>query len=124
MATYEYRCDRDGVFEVTRPLGTAPESVTCPVCSIEAKRVISLPMVRCGSRSGWSTAIENAEKSRSNRGDAGNSGNESTSISNIPWIQSRAFQLSVLSPAFLRALRDDVLRLSGPSTLPSSAARP
>lgn len=64
MATYEYRCDRDGVFEVTRPLGTAPVSGTCPVCSSEALRVISLPMVRCGSRSGWSTAIENAERSR------------------------------------------------------------
>ena len=24
MAGYDYRCDRDGVFEVTRPLGSAP----------------------------------------------------------------------------------------------------
>ena len=64
MATYEYRCDQDGVFDITRPLGTAPESATCPVCSSEARRVISLPMVRCGSRSGWSIAIEASERSR------------------------------------------------------------
>ncbi len=32
MATYEYRCDEDGAFEVTRALGTAPESVPCPAC--------------------------------------------------------------------------------------------
>jgi putative FmdB family regulatory protein len=63
VATYEYQCDQDGVFEVTRPLGTAPESVACPVCDSEARRIISLPMVRCGSRSGWSSAIERAEKS-------------------------------------------------------------
>lgn len=64
MATYEYRCDQDGVFEVTRPLGTAPESVTCPACGSEAQRIISLPMVRCGTRNAYVAAIENAEKSR------------------------------------------------------------
>jgi putative FmdB family regulatory protein len=64
MATYEYRCDRDGVFELTRRLGTAPESVTCPVCGSQARRVFSIPMVRCGSRTAWSAAVERAEKSR------------------------------------------------------------
>ena len=65
MAIYEYRCDQDGVFEVTRPLGTAPESVTCSVCGSEARRVLSLPMIRCGSRrNALSAAIEHAEKSR------------------------------------------------------------
>ena len=64
MATYEYRCDRDGVFELTRRLGTAPESETCPVCGGEARRVFSIPMVRCGSRTAWSAAVEHAEKSR------------------------------------------------------------
>ena len=64
MANYEYRCDQDGVFEVTRPLGTAPGSVSCSVCGSEARRVISLPMVRSGSRSAWSAAIDHAEKSR------------------------------------------------------------
>ena len=64
MATYEYRCDQDGVFEVARPLGTAPESVTCSVCGSEARRVISIPMIRRGSRTALVAAIEHAEKSR------------------------------------------------------------
>jgi putative FmdB family regulatory protein len=64
VAIYEYRCDQDGVFEVTRPLGTAPESVTCSVCGSEARRVFSIPMLRCGTRTALSAAIEHAEKSR------------------------------------------------------------
>jgi putative FmdB family regulatory protein len=67
VATYEYRCEQDGVFEVTRPLGTAPESVTCSVCGSEARRVISIPMLSpsSGSRArALSAAIEHAEKSR------------------------------------------------------------
>jgi putative FmdB family regulatory protein len=64
MALYEYRCDRDGMFDVTRPLGTAPATVACPECGNEAQRVISLPMVRCGTRNAYTTAIEHAEKSR------------------------------------------------------------
>jgi putative FmdB family regulatory protein len=64
VATYEYRCDQDGVFEVTRPLGTAPESVRCSVCGSEARRVFSIPMLRRGSRTGLFAAIEHAEKSR------------------------------------------------------------
>ena len=64
MAIYEYRCELDGLFEVTRPLGTAPQSVTCSVCGSEARRVFSIPMVRCGSRTAFMAAIEHAEKSR------------------------------------------------------------
>jgi putative FmdB family regulatory protein len=64
VATYEYRCDQDGVFEVTRPLGTAPESVTCSVCGGEARRIFSIPMVKCGLRAGLIAAIDHAEKSR------------------------------------------------------------
>ena len=30
MAIYEYRCERDGAFDVTLPIGTAPSSVACP----------------------------------------------------------------------------------------------
>jgi putative FmdB family regulatory protein len=65
MATYEYRCDRHGVFEVTRPLGTAPELVTCSVCGSEARRVFSIPMLSLsrGSRA-LVAAIDHAEKSR------------------------------------------------------------
>ena len=64
MATYEYRCEQDGVFDVTRPLGTAPQSVTCSVCGSEARRIISMPMVRCGSRNAWTAAMDHADKSR------------------------------------------------------------
>ena len=64
MAIYEYRCDQDGVFEVTRPLGTAPESVSCSVCGSEARRVFSIPTIRCGSRTVLFAAIDHAEKSR------------------------------------------------------------
>jgi putative FmdB family regulatory protein len=63
MATYEYRCDRDGMFDVTRPLGTAPTTVACPACGSEAQRVISLPTIRCGTRTAFTAAIEHAEKS-------------------------------------------------------------
>ncbi|MGH8671350.1 MAG: FmdB family zinc ribbon protein [Burkholderiales bacterium] len=64
MAIYEYRCKQDGVFEVTRPLGTAPEWVKCSLCGSKARRIISAPMLRRGSRTGWFSAIEKAEKSR------------------------------------------------------------
>lgn len=64
MALYEYRCDQDGVFEVTRPLGTAPVSVACSVCGSESRRILSLPMIRSGTRSGWTAAMDRAEKSR------------------------------------------------------------
>ena len=70
MATYEYQCDLDGVFEVTRPLGTAPESVPCSVCGSEARRVLSIPMVRSGSRRALFAAIEHRgqEPLRTGRG--------------------------------------------------------
>jgi putative FmdB family regulatory protein len=64
VAIYEYQCDQDGVFEVTRPLGTAPESVTCSVCGSKARRVFSIPMIRRGSRTALVAAIDYAEKSR------------------------------------------------------------
>jgi putative FmdB family regulatory protein len=64
VATYEYRCEQDGLFDITRPLGTAPESAACPACGSEAWRVISVPMFKRGSRSALVTAIEHAEKSR------------------------------------------------------------
>lgn len=63
MAIYEYRCDDDGAFEMTRPLGTAPESVACPVCGSEARRVFSKPMLSL-SPPALVAAIDHAEKSR------------------------------------------------------------
>jgi len=64
MATYEYRCDDDGAFDVIRPLGTAPESVACPVCESEARRVFSAPMLASSAPRELVAAIDHAEKTR------------------------------------------------------------
>ncbi|MBV9682640.1 MAG: zinc ribbon domain-containing protein [Solirubrobacterales bacterium] len=45
MAIYEYRCEQDGTFEITRPVGSAPKTMACPVCEGEARRVFSAPML-------------------------------------------------------------------------------
>jgi putative FmdB family regulatory protein len=64
VPTYEYRCDPDGVFEVTRPLGTPPEAMTCPRCGNEAARVFSAPMLASFAPPALKSAVEKAEKSR------------------------------------------------------------
>jgi putative FmdB family regulatory protein len=64
VPTYEYRCEPDGVFEVTRPLGTPSESVRCPQCGGEAARVFSAPMLASFAPPALKTAIENAGRSR------------------------------------------------------------
>ncbi len=64
MAIYEYRCDQDGVFDVTLPLGTAPQSVPCATCGSQARRVFSAPMFRSASRTVWTAAMDHADKSR------------------------------------------------------------
>ncbi len=63
MAIYEYQCDDDGVFEITRSLGALPESIACPVCRSEARRVFSAPMLSRSPRA-LVAAIDHAEKSR------------------------------------------------------------
>jgi putative FmdB family regulatory protein len=63
LAIYEYRCDHHGLFDVVRPLGTAPESAACAECGSEAKRVFSAPALFRGSRA-VVAAIDHAEKSR------------------------------------------------------------
>lgn len=63
VATYEYRCDEDGMFELTRAIGTAPMSITCPACGSEANRVFSKPMLLSLPRA-LVSAIDHAEKSR------------------------------------------------------------
>jgi putative FmdB family regulatory protein len=62
MATYEYRCDEDGAFEVMRALGTAPASVPCPACARESRRVFSPPMLTSTPRA-LGAALDRAEKS-------------------------------------------------------------
>jgi putative FmdB family regulatory protein len=63
VATYEFRCDRHGRFDVSRPLGTAPASVPCAACGSEAKRVYSAPALFRGPRPVFA-AMDRAEKSR------------------------------------------------------------
>ena len=63
MALYEYRCGQDGGFDITRPLGTAPATVACPVCGNEARRVFTKPMLSSTPRA-LVAAIDHAEKSR------------------------------------------------------------
>jgi predicted nucleic acid-binding Zn ribbon protein len=38
MATYQYECELDGVFDYTFVIGTAPESAPCKVCGGETER--------------------------------------------------------------------------------------
>jgi len=63
VAIYEYRCARDGAFEVTRPIGTAPASIACPACASEAGRVFSSPMVSLAPRA-LVAALDHEEKTR------------------------------------------------------------
>ena len=63
MAIYEYRCERDGAFDVVRPIGTAPASVACPQCAGEAARVFSNPMVSFAPRA-LVAALDHEQKTR------------------------------------------------------------
>jgi putative FmdB family regulatory protein len=63
MAIYEYRCEVDGPFDVTLPIGTAPASVACPTCAGEADRVFSNPMVSFAPRA-LVAALDHEEKTR------------------------------------------------------------
>ncbi len=64
MAFYEYRCQHDGVFELARPLGTAPEAAACPVCAAASRRVFTSPMLRSSIPREVVAAVDHAEKSR------------------------------------------------------------
>lgn len=64
MAIYEYRCERDGPFEVARAIGTAPASIACPTCAREAGRVFTSPMFSRAPRA-IVAALEHEEKTRS-----------------------------------------------------------
>lgn len=64
MAIYEYQCVEDGVFEINRPIGTAPAAVVCALCGHEAARIVSAPRLVTRGRSAWRAAMDRAEKSR------------------------------------------------------------
>jgi putative FmdB family regulatory protein len=66
VVTYQFRCDEHGSFDLTLPLGTAPDSALCVVCGSDAKRVFSTPMISArSSRQSREIydAIDRAEKS-------------------------------------------------------------
>ena len=63
MALYEYRCDQDGPFDVTLPLGSAPESTACPVCAGDSRRVFTSPAMKTLNRD-LSRALDHEEKTR------------------------------------------------------------
>ena len=64
MTLYEYRCRRHGVSSVSLPMGTAPRSIACPVCSAPADRVYSAPMLMTSKSRRLSSVIEQGERSR------------------------------------------------------------
>ena len=64
MAIYEYRCEADGTFELTMPIGSAPASVACPTCANEAGRVYSTPMVASFAPRELYAALEHQEKTK------------------------------------------------------------
>jgi hypothetical protein len=45
MVTYQYVCGTDLSFDVPLPMGTAPESVDCPICGQPSRRVFATPRV-------------------------------------------------------------------------------
>ncbi|MGH3986957.1 MAG: FmdB family zinc ribbon protein [Actinomycetes bacterium] len=45
MATYPYRCQEHGAFDVIRPIGSAAVTSHCPTCGGDAIRVFSPPML-------------------------------------------------------------------------------
>jgi hypothetical protein len=62
MATYAYRCPRDGDFDVRLPLGAATAAVPCARCGSVATRVWSAPTLRRVPRA-VTAAIEEAGRS-------------------------------------------------------------
>ena len=63
MAIYEYRCEHHGAFVVTRPSGTAPTSIACPVGANAAGGVFSRPMFSFAPRE-LVAALDHEEKTR------------------------------------------------------------
>jgi hypothetical protein len=62
LATYEYRCPRDGDFEVRFPIGTATATVPCAACRGESPRIFTAPLVNAMSRP-LTAAIDRAGRS-------------------------------------------------------------
>ena len=63
MASYEFRCDDDGLFDVQAPMGSAGSVAACPACGSDGARVFSVPMLALADRR-LVAAIDRADKSR------------------------------------------------------------
>jgi hypothetical protein len=63
MVQYRYRCEYDGFFDLTRPMGSAETLARCPECDSDATRVFAAPMLSMAPR-GLMAAIDRTEKSR------------------------------------------------------------
>jgi putative FmdB family regulatory protein len=63
MAIYEYRCERDGAFDLVAPMGTAPSTASCPACAGESARVFSGPMISRAPRA-LVAALDHEQKTR------------------------------------------------------------
>jgi len=63
MPMYEYCCPHDGLFEVYRPVGSAPGTLACTTCGLHAPRVLSTPVLRRARQTSLFAAMEHAEKS-------------------------------------------------------------
>src|SRR3954447_12779203 len=50
VATYRYRCDVHGPFDVSRPIGTAPGAAACPRGDGASPRVFTAPMLGLAPR--------------------------------------------------------------------------
>ena len=64
MATYGYRCDLDGPVDIGWPIGTAPATVSCPLCGGPATRIFTAPMLGLANRKVMAV-IDHTEASRS-----------------------------------------------------------
>lgn len=52
MATYDFECELDGIFDRSYAMGDAPNAIVCPVCGDDAKRKFSVVGIEFKGR-GW-----------------------------------------------------------------------
>ena len=64
MAIYEYRCERDGAFDLVAPMGTAPATAACPECAGSSARVFTNPMLGTFAPRELVAALDRQERTR------------------------------------------------------------
>jgi hypothetical protein len=63
MVVYAYRCAEHGATKVSRPIGSVPAGVPCPVCGQAATRIYTAPWLSLGS-SARRTLIDRTGRTR------------------------------------------------------------